>query len=141
MLFFSLHSLLHSQEQPEQSREPETLCQSCRRPKFAENKKTKCNKGKSAQTQIMPSHLVTMAILKPIPGCPRRFSRGIRQSSKIKFAVDEALIPSLSSFFPSERPGDGISTKKALIPCRRKTLISVDIHTNMYTKKKVAETT
>lgn len=61
---------------------------------------------------------VTMAILKPIPGCPKRFSRGIWQSSKIKFAVEEARIPSLSSFFPSERPGDGISTKKALMPCR-----------------------
>jgi len=45
-----------------------------------------------------------MAILKPIPGCPNILSFGISQSSKIKLQVDEARIPSLSSFFPSDKP-------------------------------------
>lgn len=45
-----------------------------------------------------------MAILKPKPGSPKRFSSGIEQSSNIKLLVDEARIPSLSSFFPNENP-------------------------------------
>lgn len=59
---------------------------------------------------------LTMAILKPIPRWPSKFASGIRQSSRIRFAVDDARIPSLSSFFPSDRPGWGIGTRKALIP-------------------------
>lgn len=59
---------------------------------------------------------LTMAILKPIPHWPNKLTSGIRQSSRIRFAVDDALIPSLSSFFPRDRPGWGIGTRKALIP-------------------------
>jgi hypothetical protein len=47
---------------------------------------------------------VIIAILKPIPGSPKRFSLGTLQSSKIKLQVEEARIPILSSFLPSERP-------------------------------------
>lgn len=58
-----------------------------------------------------------MAILKPIPSCPRRLALGIRQSSNIRLAVEEARIPSLSSFFPSDSPGVGMGTRNALMPC------------------------
>lgn len=61
---------------------------------------------------------LTMAILKPIPCAPSRFSLGMRQSSKMRLAVEEALMPSLSSFLPSERPGHGMGTRKALMPCK-----------------------
>lgn len=47
---------------------------------------------------------VIMAILKPIPGSPKIFVSGTGQSSNIKLLVDEPLMPSLSSFFPSENP-------------------------------------
>lgn len=46
----------------------------------------------------------TIAILKPSPGLPNKFSLGILQSSKIKLHVDEAFMPSLSSFLPNESP-------------------------------------
>lgn len=62
-----------------------------------------------------------MAILKPIPGSPSRLSLGIRQSSKMRLAVDEARMPSLSSFFPSVSPGVGMGTRKALMPCKAQT--------------------
>lgn len=44
-------------------------------------------------------------------------SSGILQSSRMMLAVDEALMPSLSSFFPRESPGCGMGMRKALIPC------------------------
>lgn len=69
------------------------------------------------QPQLHPHPTLTMAILKPIPGCPRRFALGIRQSSNIRLAVEEARIPSLSSFFPSDSPGVGMGTRNALMPC------------------------
>lgn len=59
-----------------------------------------------------------MAILKPSPGSPSRLSLGMRQSSKMRLAVDEARMPSLSSFFPSVSPGVGMGTRKALMPWR-----------------------
>lgn len=62
---------------------------------------------------------LTMAILKPIPSCPSRFSLGIRQSSNIRLAVEEARMPSLSSFFPRDSPAVGIGTRNALMPCKR----------------------
>lgn len=62
---------------------------------------------------------LTMAILKPIPSCPSRLALGIRQSSKIRLAVEEARMPSLSSFFPSDSPGVGMGTRNALMPCNR----------------------
>lgn len=61
---------------------------------------------------------LTIAILKPIPGSPSRLFLGMRQSSKMRLAVDEARIPSLSSFFPSVSPGVGMGTRKALMPCK-----------------------
>lgn len=57
-----------------------------------------------------------MAILKPIPSSPSRLSLGMRQSSKMMLPVDEARMPSLSSFFPNESPGVGMGTRKALMP-------------------------
>lgn len=64
--------------------------------------------------------LITMAILNPNPGSPSRFSLGILQSSKIRLQVEVALIPSLSSFFPRDRPAMGLGTRNALIPWDRK---------------------
>jgi hypothetical protein len=43
-----------------------------------------------------------MAILKPRPASPRRFSLGIAQSSKINEQVELARMPSLSSFLPKK---------------------------------------
>ena len=57
-----------------------------------------------------------MAILKPIPGSPSIFSAGTTQSSNIKEQVLLALMPSLSSFLPKDRPWVGLSTINALIP-------------------------
>jgi len=54
-----------------------------------------------------------MAILKPKPGSPKRFSSGIEQSSNIKLLVDEPRIPSLSSFFPKENPKINFSRKSS----------------------------
>lgn len=65
---------------------------------------------------MRPVSRVCMAILKPSPGSPSRLSLGMRQSSKMRLAVDEARMPSLSSFFPSVRPGVGMGTRKALMP-------------------------
>lgn len=59
-----------------------------------------------------------MAILNPAPRGPRMLPSGILQSSKMMLAVDEALMPNLSSFFPRESPGCGMGTRNALIPCR-----------------------
>lgn len=63
-----------------------------------------------------PTAGLTMAILKPIPSSPSRLSLGMRQSSKMRLPVDEARMPSLSSFFPNESPGVGMGTRKALMP-------------------------
>ena len=77
--------------------------------------------------------MCTIAILNPSPGAPRRFSFGIKQFSNIRLQVDDALMPSLSSFFPNENPafnqaarrktyapedvpGMFFGTRKALIP-------------------------
>lgn len=62
---------------------------------------------------------LTMAILKPIPSCPSKLALGIRQSSNIRLAVEEARMPSLSSFFPRDSPAVGIGTRNALMPCKR----------------------
>lgn len=59
----------------------------------------------------------TMAILNPAPRGPSMFPNGILQSSRIMLAVDDALMPSLSSFFPRESPGWGMGIRNALIPC------------------------
>lgn len=62
----------------------------------------------------------TMAILNPAPRGPSILLSGILQSSRIMLAVDEALIPSLSSFFPRESPGCGMGIRKALMPYRHR---------------------
>lgn len=59
-----------------------------------------------------------MAILNPAPRGPRMLPSGTLQSSRMMLAVDEALMPNLSSFFPRESPGCGMGTTNALIPCR-----------------------
>jgi hypothetical protein len=41
---------------------------------------------------------------------------GTRTSSKLRLAVEEARIPSFSSFFPTEKPGASQGTMKALMP-------------------------
>ena len=69
-----------------------------------------------AAIPILPESKVCMAILNPIPASPNKFSFGILQSSKITLLVAEALIPSLSSFFPRLSPSVGFGTMKALIP-------------------------
>ena len=58
----------------------------------------------------------TIDILNPHPGLPRMFSLGMTQSSKIRYAVEDARMPSLSSLTPSDNPGVGMGTRKALIP-------------------------
>ncbi len=45
-----------------------------------------------------------IAILKPNPSSPRILSGSTGQSSKFNVHVDEPLIPSLSSFFPKDKP-------------------------------------
>lgn len=70
------------------------------------------------QPQLHLNPSLTMAILKPIPSCPSRLALGIRQSSNIRLAVEEARIPSLSSFFPSDSPAVGMGTRNALMPCK-----------------------
>lgn len=62
--------------------------------------------------------LNTMAILNPFPRGPSKLPSGILQSSRMMLAVDVALMPSLSSFFPRESPGCGRGIRNALIPCR-----------------------
>lgn len=59
-----------------------------------------------------------MAILNPAPRGPSMFPSGILQSSRMMLAVDEALMPNLSSLFPKESPGCGSGMRKALIPYR-----------------------
>ena len=65
---------------------------------------------------MRPTSKVIIAILNPCPGSPSKFSFGIRQLSKIKFAVELPRIPSLSSFLPRLKPGVPFSTMNALIP-------------------------
>lgn len=59
---------------------------------------------------------VIIAILKPIPGFPNRFSDDILHSSNVSEQVLLPRMPSLSSFLPTKRPSVGLSTMKALIP-------------------------
>ncbi len=57
-----------------------------------------------------------MAILKPSPMFPNRFSFGTIQSLNISSVVDEPLIPILSSSFPILNPGKSFSTINADMP-------------------------
>ena len=70
-----------------------------------------------AAIPILPPSKVDKATLKPSPTSPSWFFFGILASSKINSAVDEPLIPSLSSNFPTLNPGVlSKSTIKATIP-------------------------
>ncbi len=69
-----------------------------------------------AAMPIRPPSMATIATLKPSPSAPRRFATGTRQSSKTNSAVSEARMPSLSSVFPTWKPGVPFSTRKALMP-------------------------
>ena len=53
---------------------------------------------------------VIMAILKPWPSLPRRFSLGTMQSSKIRSQVEEPRMPIFFSCLPVEKPGKSFST-------------------------------
>ena len=57
-----------------------------------------------------------MAILKPWPSLPSRFSLGTMQSSKIRSQVELPRIPIFFSFLPTEKPGKELSTMKAEMP-------------------------
>ena len=59
---------------------------------------------------------VRMAILKPSPSSPSRFSAGTSTSSSARLAVTEARMPSLRSGGPGTTPGRSASTMKAVIP-------------------------
>jgi hypothetical protein len=66
-----------------------------------------------------------MAILNPSPILPSKFSFGMRQSSNIRLHVDDAFIPSLSSFLPRLKPCVGFGTKNALMPFLLKTVKAI----------------
>ena len=57
-----------------------------------------------------------MAIRKPSPSSPSRFSAGTRQSTKKISPVVEPLIPIFGSILPTSNPGALASTTKAEIP-------------------------
>ena len=57
-----------------------------------------------------------MAILKPLPSLPSRFSLGTMQSSKIRSQVEEPRMPIFFSCLPVEKPGKSFSTMKAEMP-------------------------
>ena len=59
---------------------------------------------------------VRMAIRKPSPSSPRRFSAGTSQSWRWSATVGEARMPILRSFLPTAKPGKPGSTRKAVIP-------------------------
>ncbi len=69
-----------------------------------------------APTPGLEASKVFMAVMKPVPSRPRRFSTGTRQSSKMSSRVTEARIPILSSFFPKLNPGVPFSTTMTLAP-------------------------
>ena len=51
-----------------------------------------------------------MAILNPKPGSPKRLSFGMVQSSNMRLHVDDARMPSLSSFLPNDKPAEQQAT-------------------------------
>ena len=57
-----------------------------------------------------------MAILKPSPSAPSRFSTGTSQSSRWKATVGEARMPIFRSFLPTLKPLNVGSTRKAVTP-------------------------
>ena len=69
-----------------------------------------------APIPIRPSLRVSIAILYPSPTFPTTFSSGTSTSSNDRASVEEARMPSLSSFFPLPNPFQSDSTRKAVIP-------------------------
>lgn len=67
-----------------------------------------------------------MAILKPIPSSPSKLALGTLQPSMMRLAVEDALMPSLSSFFPKDMPGLSNGTIKALIPLKHASTIAAE---------------
>ena len=65
---------------------------------------------------MRPPSSPAMAILKPCPSVPMRFSAGTRQSSKITIAVGWLCQPSFFSWAPKPRPGVSRSTAMQEIP-------------------------
>ena len=57
-----------------------------------------------------------MAMLKPLPSTPSRFSLGTMQSVNTISAVGEPCRPIFSSWRPTEKPGKELSTMKAEMP-------------------------
>lgn len=64
----------------------------------------------------LPLSNVDIAIPNPAPAFPSRDVFDMRQFSKVTVAVEEALMPSLSSFLFTCTPGSFMSTMKQLIP-------------------------
>ena len=62
---------------------------------------------------IRPPSSVFMAMPKPLPSCPSKFSAGTMQFSMISSQVAEPRIPIFFSFLPIENPGKSFSTIKA----------------------------
>mmetsp|Transcript_40407 Transcript_40407/g.79070 ORF Transcript_40407/g.79070 Transcript_40407/m.79070 type:complete len:217 (+) Transcript_40407:205-855(+) len=67
-------------------------------------------------TPIRPPSSVTIAILNPSPSSPRSWSAETFTSSMMRFAVDDARMPILSSFAPRENPGASVDTTNAEMP-------------------------
>ena len=65
---------------------------------------------------MRPSFSVSMAILYPLPTSPTTRSLGILQLSSSSSQVLDALMPSLLSRLPTEKPGSVFSTRKAVMP-------------------------
>ena len=65
---------------------------------------------------MRPPSSVPIAMEKPFPSLPSRFSFGTTQSSKMSSHVEEPRIPIFNSFFPTENPGKPFSTMKAEMP-------------------------
>ena len=69
-----------------------------------------------AAMPMRPLSKVVIAILNPMPSAPSKFSFGMAASSKMMLLVEEARMPSFSSFLPRETPGVFMGTTKALMP-------------------------
>ena len=57
-----------------------------------------------------------MAIVKPWPSAPIKFSTGTRQSSKVMIRVGCEFQPTFFSFLPNDRPGVPFSTRMHEMP-------------------------
>mmetsp|Transcript_16380 Transcript_16380/g.42439 ORF Transcript_16380/g.42439 Transcript_16380/m.42439 type:complete len:221 (-) Transcript_16380:310-972(-) len=67
-------------------------------------------------TPMRPPSKVVIAILKPSPTLPRSADLGTRTFSRMRLAVEDARMPSLSSLAPKLKPGRSVGTMNALTP-------------------------